>query len=251
MDELEITQPEENIESMESPERAEEQGLEDATHEPGSRIEETQTFERAEAVEETLIEVMDGAKVEPIGNDGTIDREEYGTVDGSEISEGSGKDDDGGEEATPINLPGPVTEVEQTPDDVKLEEESPAEERGGVLPVPIPEPVEMEDGQELGTLPIPIPEPTMKADDYNQLALSPDDVKLSEEPEPGPDPFHKSADNPGVDGSNAKPIDQHEPPPPDRGNRSEGSDEEGGEVTPINLPQMPEDDNEATPINLP
>ena len=280
MDELEITQPEENIESTETPERVEEQQLEVATQEPGARIEETQTFEQAEVVEDTLVRAMEtaeqkeGAPVpiptsEPASEfkltdeDGTIERDEYGMADGSEISEGTGKDDDGGDEATPINLPGPVAAVELSPDDVKMEEESPAEEHAGVLPVPIPEPVNK--GEELGTLPIPIPEPTMEKDDYNQVTLSPDDVKFSEEPEPGPDPFHFTAEfpdpdpwphtdlSPGVDGNVAghkEPGDP--PPPPERGNRSEGSNEEGGEVTPINLPEMPDDDdNEVTPINLP
>ncbi len=286
MDELEITQPEENVESTESAEQVEDQALGDATHEPGARIEETQTFEQAEAVEEALTETMhnveqvEGTPVpiptpEPAetefqltDEDSTIDRDEYGMADGSDISEGSGKDGESGEEATPINLPGPVAAVELSPDDVKgagtpgeelgvsMEPVPKPEERGGVLPIPIPEPVE--DGEELGTLPIPIPKPTMEED----VALSPDDVKLSEQPEPGPDPFPRTAEfpdplphtdlSPGVDGNVAGVKEPGgDPPGPNQGNRSEGGEDEGGEVTPINLPQMPEDDNEATPINLP
>ncbi len=65
MDELEITQPEENTESAEvgeTTERTEEQTLQDATHEPGARVEETQDFALAESVEEALREAMDPAE---------------------------------------------------------------------------------------------------------------------------------------------------------------------------------------------
>ena len=110
MNELEGTQPEENLESTESKERVEDQALDDATHEPGARVEESQSIEQAESVEDTLVTAMDDLKVEKTEEDGSIDRDEFGTADGSEISEGSGKDDDGGEEATPINLPGPIAE---------------------------------------------------------------------------------------------------------------------------------------------
>ena len=66
MDELEITQPEENqegSEAVESIESAEEQALSDATHEPGAVIEQTQTFEQAEAIESALTEAVDN--IEP------------------------------------------------------------------------------------------------------------------------------------------------------------------------------------------
>ncbi len=70
MNELEITQPEENLESteaVESAEAAEEQALQDATHEPGARIEETQTFEQAEAVETALVEAVENADMDAVG----------------------------------------------------------------------------------------------------------------------------------------------------------------------------------------
>ena len=63
MEELEVTQPEENqenVEATEAQEGVEDQALEDATHEPGAHIEETQIIEQAEAVEEALTEAMDG-----------------------------------------------------------------------------------------------------------------------------------------------------------------------------------------------
>lgn len=206
MEELEITQPEESVESTESTERTEGQKLVESTHEPGARVEQTQEYEEAEAVESALtvaidaveeaevelageertidrtdqpakkdpseaeyetglvkqppdwdhgppedklketeagrvadtLEVPEDVEIKPTDEDGTVDRDEYETIEGAELREASGdKDDDDGEEATPINLPGPVTaQAEVASDDVKDE----AEERGGVLPVPIPEP---------------------------------------------------------------------------------------------------------------
>ncbi len=173
MSESEITQPEEapevaeTTEAVESAERAEEQAVEEATHDPGARVEETQTFEQAEAVEEALteavetaepaeedippaesgpdpqdlpagsgileepgqtlemaeeqgdpgpagiVEVPEGVEIELAGDAdqaGTVDRDDPGRVEDPELSETSqDEDDEGGEEATPINLPGPVT----------------------------------------------------------------------------------------------------------------------------------------------
>lgn len=62
MNELEILQPEESLESGESTERTEEQVLQDAAHEPGARVEETGTFEQAEAVESALGDAMGTAE---------------------------------------------------------------------------------------------------------------------------------------------------------------------------------------------
>jgi hypothetical protein len=190
-DQMENVQPQEEQveggEQVESSERAEEQAVEDATHEPGARVEQTQDYEQAEAVESAVTEVMDNAEQaeakpepEPVergeeqtgkpaqedepakteaesapeartesqeeviaaeveepapgdaaevaadeveasatGEEGTVDREEPGMVDGSELSPASseGEDDQSGEEATPINVPGPVAnEPEPWPD---------------------------------------------------------------------------------------------------------------------------------------
>ncbi|MBC8508085.1 MAG: hypothetical protein ISR58_05325 [Anaerolineales bacterium] len=159
-EELEVIQPEESqegadaAEAVESAEAAEERTLEDATHEPGALVEEEQNFEQAEAMEGALVEVMDNVEVEPVGEDGTVDRDRPGMVDGEEISEGS-KDDDERTEATPINLPGPVA----------------ADEGISPMPVPNPEPVDSTADEGLSPLPIPNPEP----------ALTPDDVKMEDE----------------------------------------------------------------------
>jgi len=64
MDELEIIQPEENTESAEvgeATERTEEQTLEEAAHEPGAHVEETQDIAQAEAVEAELAEAVANA----------------------------------------------------------------------------------------------------------------------------------------------------------------------------------------------
>jgi len=110
MDEQEITQPDENLERVESTERAEEQALQDAAHEPGARLEETQSFEQAEGIEEAL--------------------------------------------------------------DLALEPAPSPEERGGVLPVPIPEPVF--EGQ-----------PESGSDPYHEPV---------EATEPGPSPYPRVAE---------------------------------------------------------
>ena len=68
MQELETTQPEENMEgrdTTESVERVEEQELQEATQEPGARVEASQDYEQAEVVEEALTEsVASGEEVE-------------------------------------------------------------------------------------------------------------------------------------------------------------------------------------------
>ncbi len=223
MNELEVNQPEESLESTESTERVEDQALDDATHEPGARVEESQSIEQAETVEDTLVTAMDDLKVERTEEDGSIDRDEYGTADGSEISEGSGKDDEGGEEATPINLPGPVA--------------ASAEGVAGGVPVPLPQPAE--DGSEVmldhpgtGGHVAEDPDPGTDPPGPN-VELSPDDVKsdvaldhpgtggnvaqdpvpepdpkgqMAEEPQPGPDPFPQPAESPDPGGDPPPPI---------------------------------------------
>ncbi len=69
MDELEIIQPEENTESAEvgeATERVEEQTLEDATHDPGARVEQTGDYGQAEAVEGALTEAVENVKQQAI-----------------------------------------------------------------------------------------------------------------------------------------------------------------------------------------
>jgi len=110
MDELEITQPEDNLDAgdaaeaaevVEVEEVAEAQSLDDVTHEPGAVIEETQTFEQAEAVESALSEAVEAAQAASVGE-------------------------------LPLPLPQPADE---------------GGEHGGVLPLPIPEPA-LEDDSE-------------------------------------------------------------------------------------------------------
>lgn len=62
MDNLEVFQTEDNLEGSENTDRIDEQALEDTTHEPGTRVEQTQDFEQAEAVEGALAEVMSNAE---------------------------------------------------------------------------------------------------------------------------------------------------------------------------------------------
>lgn len=61
MDAIELTQTEDIVEVSEAEETqaAEEQSLEDATHDSGAHVEQNQTLEQAESVELALSEVVD------------------------------------------------------------------------------------------------------------------------------------------------------------------------------------------------
>ena len=262
MEELEVTQPEENqenVEATEAQEGVEDQALEDATHEPGAHIEETQIIEQAEAVEEALTEAMDGEDedappaesgstsyspnpgvpegeggwlgtgddevppdvqmTEPLResgpaeeteipdgievklaseDDGTVDRNDHPMVEDPELTEATSKDDDDEDEATPINLPGPVAETPGS--------------SGG---------------------------------------------QVADEPTHGPNPIADLADNPdlspGVDGN--LPGEENAPGGPGSGDVAAtpiNIPKPGGDVsaTPINIPK-PGGDVSATPINIP
>ena len=106
------------------------------------------------------VEVPEGLEFKLAGEDGTIDRDDHPMVEDPDLSEASGKDDDDKDEATPINLPGPVA----------------AEEALSSLPIPIPEPARDHPGD-------PPPPPDLRG----QTELSPDDVKLGENLQPAPD----------------------------------------------------------------
>ncbi len=86
MDELEIIHPEEYQDAAETGEvndGAEEQILQETTHEPGAHIEQTQDFEQAEVVESALGEAMnrtgqEGVQIRPVGeDDGTVGRDDH------------------------------------------------------------------------------------------------------------------------------------------------------------------------------
>lgn len=184
MSERDLIQPEENMERGENVESTEHQALQDATHEPGARVEETQTFAQAEEVESALGEAMNNAE---------------------DVA------------ATPINIP------------------RPGEGEVAATPINIPKPGE---GNVAGYEEPGDPPPPPDAEGRTFVA---------DEPDEGPDPYPRVADDPDpifdiqIEGSTGSRT----------GNRSEGGGEDGGEATPINLPEMPDDDNEATPINLP
>ena len=290
MTELEITQPEENLESSETTERVEEQALQDATHDPGAHVEETQVIEQAEAVEGELTEaintaeqpaedeihpaesdpdpndlppgsgileephetvgmvedmptpglageaeVPEGIEFEPAGEDGSVDRDEPGMVDGTELSE-TPKDEAGKDEATPINLPGPVQnqggDVEVSP-----------------IPVPLPRPAD-DGGGQVDQMPDPVPDPPEQSaiDSSGTGGNVPDELGVNMEPIPSPEE------------RGTLPVPIPEPAMDDRGPGGGGSEVA---ATPINLPNPVDDsveggmggrpggDVSATPINLP
>ena len=254
MDELEITQPEENLEAAESTERAEDQALEDATHEPGAHVEDTQIIEQAEAVEEALTEAMEAEEEIPPAESGP-DRKDL--PDGSGILEEPGETV---EMAEKPGEPGPAN-IAEVPEGIEFEL---ASEDGTVdrnddglikdpdlsetsgdkddddgkdatpinLPGPVaavelsPDDVKVGGGEQLGTLPIPIPQPTSEDDGG---------AYIEQQPDPSPDPKGELAkDHPGPGG-------MVEDTPASDGNVA---------ATPINIPK-PGGDVSATPINIP
>jgi hypothetical protein len=138
MDELENAQPEEisevveTEEAVEAPERAEEQAVEDATHEPGARVEETQNFEQAEAVEEALVEAIEVAAVQETQPSEAEDiPPAESDTDPSDLPQGSGVLEEPHESAAMADrpeAPGPASEAE-IPEDIEIK---PAAEDGTV-----------------------------------------------------------------------------------------------------------------------
>ncbi len=241
MNEYENVQPEETLEGRESTESVEQETLQDAAVEPGTHIEETQGYEQAEAVEKAVVEAMDEARVpegvefELAGEDGAVGRDDDGLIKDPDLSEASGdKDDDDKDEATPINLPGPVTADEALsvlpiPLPKPASEESGSRGGGadelGVNMEPIPSPEQevagSERGEQLGAMPVPLPKPTMDGeapgDGGGQVAATPINLpyvadeaeggeggrpggQIAQEPMPDPDPgFTRSQPGGGVD----------------------------------------------------
>ena len=136
--EEERTEASELNETKESPEARE---LEQATQEPAAHVEATRDHQEAEVIEASVTALIDEASTAPIdppgGNIDPIEQTDIpGTHEGAAAAESGG--DPEGDEATPINLPGPQDEISATPintpgttmediklspDDVKLDPE--------------------------------------------------------------------------------------------------------------------------------
>jgi len=234
MTDLENLQPEEISERAEIPERLEEQVIEETALEPGARVEETQSYEQAEAVETALVEAVENAPIELAGDDGAVDRDKPGMVDGSELRE-TPKDDEGGDEATPINLPGPQAasvEAGKISPGLEFEVADGSKPAGG--------------GEGVSPIPIPLPKPPGVIPEAFTSDV-PSSAGIGAFPDPGPDPDHiigEAKAAPREDGGDV-------PPHWRRSKESEG----GESATPINLPgpeaSGKDDGGEATPINLP
>lgn len=282
MNELETIQPQENVESTETTEAVEQQTLQEAAVEPGTRVEETQTFEQAEAVEGALVEAVEppgqpeapppcpdepkdlppgsGVLVEPHETVAMAEPlEERGIVEQAEIPEGmqfelaSEGDDDGKDEATPINLPGPESAEEDDegmqlisgpnrddlPDGTGILEEphetvemaDKPEERGVVDTAEVPEGIEFQLAGEDGTVGrdddglIKDPELSEASgngddgkDEATPINLPGPVAAVADEPDHGPSPFTQPAqvakDHPGTGGNVAGHKEPGDPPPP-------------------------------------
>ncbi|MBC8508084.1 MAG: hypothetical protein ISR58_05330 [Anaerolineales bacterium] len=116
MQELETIQPEESrdvAETVESTEAVEEQALDDATLEPGARVEEEQSFEQAEAVEGALTDAM--ASVEPVEDPPEEESPPESDTDPEDLPPGSGVlvvPHETVQMAEPLEEPGPADGAE-------------------------------------------------------------------------------------------------------------------------------------------
>ena len=194
--------PEKNIEANEIQDTTEE-NLDEATYEPRAHVENNNDYTQAEEIQKSLTELAENEEK------GLAEQTEIrGDLD--DITSDQGEEDK--DEVTPINLPGPVAEDE---DDMQLISGPSRDDLppgSGILEEPH-ESVEManplededtvlgrtpevrddlseatlagaEDKDEATPINLPGPQPANE-----DVVLSPDDVKLGEEPEPGPDPF--------------------------------------------------------------
>jgi hypothetical protein len=215
MSERENLQPEQEVESQTAVENSAGQTLEEATQAPGDRIEQTQDFTQAEAVEAVLIEAVEAAATaenEAVsGHKPDSSSERPGTQAGGEIeisdqnsgdqsesfrdvfsvTESKGAEDqDGSREvrvATPPIEPGSPTQMStvEVPTGIEIFLVSGADggqNRSGNEVSPIPVPLPAPETEEVGVqrTPVQVAEPDLGEPLPNSVA---------EEPEPGPDPF--------------------------------------------------------------
>ena len=237
MTELEITQPTESpevtetaetvevAEVVEAADAAEEQALQDATHEPGARVEETQTFEQAEAIETALTEAVENVDASAVGDmPFPLPQSEDESSGAQTPSEGSGSEQVEGlpipmfntaleDESAGIEGQGNVAADDdwESPYGNPGESSPPPDIAGGANfaeapepgPHPFPQPAETDDPPE--------PEgPNMDLrleGNSDQIAQEPDtrpepslspgaDGNVAEEPDHGPNPLTHTADNP-------------------------------------------------------
>jgi hypothetical protein len=272
-------QPEQELEGREATESAEKQDLQEATHEPGARIEQTQAYDQAEAIEGELTQAVErGEQVEvsplPVPN------------------------------LEPALSPDDVKQdAALTPDDVKLERKADLEQKPSPSPDPLAELAKDHPGTG-GNVEEPVDpnDPSPPPDSALDRALTPDDVKIGAaggdqvagykdpgQPPPPPDregaptltPDDVKVELSGPGGEVAGHKEPGDPPPPPDSsgniaatpinlpnpvlNQVEGSPGAGGSqvaATPINLPNpvlnqvesepgQPGGNVAATPINLP
>jgi hypothetical protein len=166
MNELEFTQSQENLENAEQLESVENQALQEATHDPGTRIEATQDYAQAEAVENALTEALNNT---------------------AQVSN------------MPIPLPQPAYGGPPKPPPPPPPDNAP--ETSGSMPIPLPRPtLDAESGRGRNAIQ---EEPDHGPNPLTNPGLSPDEVKFGadfgsqigayDEPgEPTPPPDHGS-----------------------------------------------------------
>ena len=240
MDELEITQPEEQVEGAESTERVEEQALQEAAAEPGARVEETQTFEQAEAVEAALTEAVDTAEQvevtpvpiptpEPAEDDD--DMQLISGPDRKDLPDGTGILEEPHETVEMADKPEDrgIADVAEVPEGIEFELAGDADEAGTVDrdDHPMADPSELsettdDDKDEVTPINLPGPvaavaeEPEPGPSPYSPPALenSGPGGRVAQDPVPDPQPdFNVALDQPGTDGNVAEMPDPSGHPP--------------------------------------
>ena len=141
MDERDLIESGESREKAEEVESVENQALQDATLEPGTRIESTVSYAQSEQIESSLKEVLQGDPAAQAGSE----------VSATPINLPNPVEDEGGEtpagrpgsevSATPINLPNPVEER------TGVEQVGRSGSEVSATPINLPNPVEDERGR--------------------------------------------------------------------------------------------------------
>jgi len=266
MTDLEITQPEETPESVDAVDETvevqdaadadqavEAQALDDATSDPGAVVEETQTFEQAEAVESALGDAVEAAE-QTEGTPVPIPTPEPGEEDGDDMQLISGPSRD--------DLPDGTGILEEPHETVAIAEE--LGEPGPTSVAEVPEGMEFQlagegddDGKDEVT-PINLPGPVAEEDDDDMQLISgpsrddlPDGTGILEEPhetvaiaeelgEPGPASVAEVPEGMEFQLAGDGTVDRDDPGTADPSGLSETSGEGDGDgskdATPINLP---------------
>ena len=255
MDERDQIESGESREKTEEVENVENQALQDATLEPGTRIENTVSYAQSEQIEASLKEVLQGDPVVQAGSE--VSATPITLPDQAEDSRGetpAGRPGSG-VSATPINLPNPVEERTGS------EQVGQAGSEVSATPINVPGPVEDEmggtpvgrPGSEVSATPINLPNPVEERTGSEQVGQAGSEVSATPINVPGPVEDEMGGTPAGRPGSEVSATPINLPNPVEERTGSEQVGQAGSEVsaTPINVPGPMEDEMGGTPAGRP